>query len=104
MSLDELMPSLRDLNRADKFRAMQFLVNELAKEEATLLEAGTEYPVWSPYESYEVADALLKIHRQEKARAFREWAENFPSKNSSPLSDEAIRREYLYAERDNKQP
>lgn len=40
---------------------------------------------------------------QEKARAFRGWAENFPSKNSSPLSDEVISRESIYAERDNKQ-
>jgi hypothetical protein len=40
---------------------------------------------------------------KEKARAFREWAENFPSKNSSPLSDEAISRESIYAEREDKQ-
>jgi hypothetical protein len=40
---------------------------------------------------------------QEKVSAFREWAENFPSKNSVPLSDEAISRESIYAERDNKQ-
>lgn len=40
---------------------------------------------------------------QEKARAFREWAENFPAKSSAPLSDEAISRESIYAERDDKQ-
>jgi hypothetical protein len=71
MSLDELMPSLRDLNRADKFRAMQLLVNELAREEETLLKAGAQYPVWSPYNSYEGADVLLNALRHGKARAFR---------------------------------
>jgi hypothetical protein len=65
MSLDELIPSLRGLNRADKFRAMKFLVNELAKEEAPLLKADAEYPVWSPYESYEAADALLNALKRE---------------------------------------
>lgn len=40
---------------------------------------------------------------KEKAKAFREWAENFPSKNTSPLSDEAISRENIYAEREDKQ-
>jgi hypothetical protein len=69
MSLDELMPSLRDLNRADKFRVMQFLVNELAKEEEILLKAGAQYPVWSPYEAYEAADALLKALKQENKNA-----------------------------------
>lgn len=39
----------------------------------------------------------------ERARAFREWAENFPARSSAPLSDEAISRESIYAERDDKQ-
>jgi hypothetical protein len=69
MSLDELMPSLRELNRADKFRAMQFLVNELAREEETLLKAGAEYPVWSPYASYEAADALLDALKRDNQDA-----------------------------------
>ncbi len=40
---------------------------------------------------------------KEKAQAFRQWAENFPVKNPSPLSDEAISRESIYAEREDKQ-
>ena len=69
MSLDELIPSLRDLNRADKFRAMQFLVSELANEEAPLLKAGGEYPIWSPYNSYEAADALLEALKRDNQDA-----------------------------------
>lgn len=40
---------------------------------------------------------------REKARAFREWAENFPARNSESLSDEAVSRESIYAEREEKQ-
>ena len=36
MSLAELLPSLQGLPRADKLRAVQFLVTELAKEEKVL--------------------------------------------------------------------
>ena len=59
MTMAELIPNLTDLNRADKLRVMQFLVSELAKEEP-LLEVGVTYPVWSPYDSFEAAEILLK--------------------------------------------
>ena len=59
MSLPELFPALRKLNRADKLRVMQFLVSELAKEEDPLLTAGEEYPVWSPYDTFDAAQTLL---------------------------------------------
>ena len=59
MSLSELFPALRELNRADKLRVMQFLVLELAKEEDTLMTAGVEYPLWSPYDAFDAANTLL---------------------------------------------
>ena len=65
MSLNELMPTLRDLDRADKLRVMQFLIQELAKEENALL--GTDsYPVWSPYDSFEAANILLEALKTEQ--------------------------------------
>jgi len=67
MSINELLPSLRDLDRADKFRAMQFLIHELAKEEALLNK--TSYPVWSPYDSFEAANVLLEALNTEQNRA-----------------------------------
>ena len=36
MSVAELLPALRELSRADKLRVMQFLVQDLAQEEALL--------------------------------------------------------------------
>lgn len=59
MSIAELMPSLRELDRGDKLRAMQFLLEELAREEGALFVPGADYPVWSPYSANEAADTLL---------------------------------------------
>ncbi|MEW6212781.1 MAG: hypothetical protein AB1631_30930 [Acidobacteriota bacterium] len=59
MAVAELLPALKELPRADKLRVMQFLLSELAREEGDLLEAGAEYPVWSPYDSFEAASTLL---------------------------------------------
>lgn len=61
-----LFIELGQLNRADKLRIMQFLVIELAKEEGSLLKSDAQYPVWSPYNSYEAAGSLLKLLNDDK--------------------------------------
>jgi len=67
MSLQELIPALRELPRVEKLRLVQFLVNELAREaKLTPLEPHAEYPVWSPYDASEAAETLLKMLEQEK--------------------------------------
>jgi hypothetical protein len=33
---------------------------------------------------------------EERAKAFQDWAENFPSRRNTPLSDDAISREAFY--------
>jgi hypothetical protein len=40
---------------------MQFLVQELAKEEEALLTTQTEYVVWSPHNAFDAADTLLGV-------------------------------------------
>jgi hypothetical protein len=61
MSLNELIPALQTLSRADKLRLIQFLVIELAKEEnVPLLDMDKNYPVWSPYDAFEAANTLLE--------------------------------------------
>jgi hypothetical protein len=65
MELAELLPTLRELDRHDKLRAMQFLVSELAKEENALLSAGDSYPVWSPYNSFEAGSVLLDALKED---------------------------------------
>lgn len=65
MSISELAPILSGLDRADKLRAMQLLIQELAKEEGALLSADS-YPVWSPYDSFEAANVLLEALNKEQ--------------------------------------
>ncbi len=70
MSLQELIPALRELPRVEKLRLVQFLVNELAREaELTPLQPHAEYPVWSPYDASEAAETLLTLeHLKERAQ------------------------------------
>ncbi|OUL32255.1 hypothetical protein [Nostoc sp. 106C] len=67
MSIAELFPTLRNLSRAEKLQVMQFLVQELADEEALSLQPGATYQVWSPFNSHDAAlklGALLEEDRQ----------------------------------------
>ena len=58
MNFNELLPTLRQLPRADKLRALQFLSSDLADEEAAGMAEGASYPIWSPYDSIEAAHIL----------------------------------------------
>lgn len=58
--LPQLFPALRKLKRAEKLHVIQFLVSELAHEEAELIQSGVAYPVWSPYDAFDAADVMLK--------------------------------------------
>lgn len=55
-----MINDLHQLNRADKLRAVQLLVNDLALEEFGIVP-GAEYEVWSPYDSAEAAIILTKM-------------------------------------------
>jgi hypothetical protein len=62
MSLSELLPMLQMLPRADKMRLIHFLVVDLAREEGVpLVEIGTPYPIWSPYDAFGAAASLLEL-------------------------------------------
>lgn len=65
MSISELAPILNGLDRADKLRVMQLLIQELAKEENALLSSNS-YAIWSPYDSFEAADVLLQALNTEQ--------------------------------------
>ena len=66
MSLTELLPSLKKLNRFEKMRVVQILIDEIAGEEAAYFDPGKQYEVWSPYESYEAAAVLDKMLEENK--------------------------------------
>lgn len=66
MSLNELLPAVHNLPRGDKYRLLQELIADLAREEG--LAAG-EYPVWSPYEAHAAAVTLMEMLKAEKVKA-----------------------------------
>ena len=68
MTIAELFPTLKNLDRADKLKIMQFLITELAKEEELTLQSDTTYPVWSPFNSHEVAHQLAQLLASEQSR------------------------------------
>ncbi|MBI1258249.1 MAG: hypothetical protein GC204_12320 [Chloroflexi bacterium] len=66
MTTQELFDELRRLNRADKLRAMQVLVTELATEEDALLIPNASYEIWSPYDATDAAQTLLDMLEADK--------------------------------------
>jgi hypothetical protein len=61
MVSSELIATLRELPRPDKFYIMQVLVSELAQQEEDLIKPNQSYPVWSPHDAFEAADTMLKM-------------------------------------------
>ncbi len=56
MTIDTLIPTLRELSRAEKLRAIQFLAAELEKEET----------IWSLHESHTAASQLQQLLDEHK--------------------------------------
>ena len=68
MTLNELLPSLHALPRADKLRLIQLLAADVASEDGVAgADADTTFPVWSPHEAFDGAATLLRVLEQEKA-------------------------------------
>ena len=67
MISSELVSTLRELNRSDKFYIMQLLISELAQQETDLIKPEQAYPVWSPYGADEAANTMLKALQAAKA-------------------------------------
>jgi hypothetical protein len=68
VSLSEVLPDVQALSRLDKIRLIQFLAQELERDESGLIEPGRSYPVWSPDRAFSAAAALLEALEQEKAQ------------------------------------
>ena len=54
----QLLSELTRLNRTEKLRIVQLLVNELALEEASELQIGPQYEISSPFDAFEAAHTL----------------------------------------------
>jgi hypothetical protein len=64
----ELISTLKELSRSDKFYIMQLLISDLAQQETDLIKPEQSYPVWSPYDADEAADAMLEVLQASKAQ------------------------------------
>lgn len=60
MLVTEVLPEIQKLSRLDKIRLVQFLVQELERDEDGVIESGRSYPVWSPDQASAAAAALLQ--------------------------------------------
>ena len=67
MSLEQLIPELRKLNRGDKLRAMQVLVADLAAEEEALLMSDSTYEIITPYGNEAAAQILFDVLQADAA-------------------------------------
>lgn len=76
----ELISTLRDLSRADKFYVMQVLLSELAQQETDLIKPDQSYPVWSPHDANEAADMMLKVLHTAQNQDHAEYCVLFSSK------------------------
>lgn len=69
MLSEDLIKELHNLNRSEKLKAMQILVNDLSLEEEFDLVPGAQYEVWSPYDSAEAAAILTQLLKDDEANA-----------------------------------
>ena len=67
MPIVKLLPQLQALPRVEKLRALQFLIGEIAREEALPpFVPGADYPIWSPYAASEAAATLQTLLEQDR--------------------------------------
>ena len=69
MLSDTLINQLHQLNKTEKLRAVQLLVDDLALEEAFHFTPGATYEVWSPYDSAEAAAILTRLLEEDDENA-----------------------------------
>jgi hypothetical protein len=64
MLTDRLKQELDKLNRAEKLRVVQMLVEQLAQEEELL--TSREYEIWSPYDAPGAAAVLMDMLEEDR--------------------------------------
>ena len=68
MTYAEVLPTLRRLDRKDKVRAIQFLANEVAKEEEVSFET-YQHEFVSQTDAFEASRVLQRLIDEQKADA-----------------------------------
>jgi hypothetical protein len=90
MTLTELIPTIKNLNRSNKIKLLQLIINDLAKEEELNLIQGENYPVYSPLNAFEAADTLLNLENFIKPTVHQDNQQNLTlSKIDQPFDETA---------------
>ena len=58
-NLAEILPAAKTLSRAERYRLIQLLAEDLAREDHFGVIPGGEYEIWSPYDADEAAQTAL---------------------------------------------
>ena len=69
MSLAEVLPNLKTLNRSEKLRVVKILINEIAEEENVMFVENQEYEFISQTDAFEASRVLQKLLDERKADA-----------------------------------
>ncbi len=59
MTVRELLPSLKQLNRYEKMRVVQILIDEIAEEEIVFSQ-NQKHEFYSQYEAFSASETLLR--------------------------------------------
>jgi hypothetical protein len=70
MTLTEIIPTIKNLNRSEKIHLLQIIVYELAQEEKNLIKSNEKYPIYSPLNAFEAGDTLLKLLEEDKENEY----------------------------------
>ena len=69
MTYTEVLPTLKTLNHKDKIRVIQFLANEVVKEEDSIFADSREHEFISQTDAFEASQVLQKLLDEQKANA-----------------------------------
>jgi hypothetical protein len=64
----QLLPALRALEQHEKLYLIQFLAAELSRQQHEFVLPEGVYPIWSQYDSYEAAEAMLQAIKEKQAK------------------------------------
>lgn len=68
MTYTEVLPTLKTLNHKDKIRVIQFLENEVAKEDSIFAD-NREHEFVSQTDAFEASQVLQKLLDEQRANA-----------------------------------
>ena len=72
MSRVEVLPEVQSLSRLDKIRLIQFLTEDLERNDGGLIEPGRSYPIWLPDRAFTAAEALLNALAEDASHPHRD--------------------------------